>query len=603
MFEFQIPHRQWPRDHLSDEQKVWFRDFDADVTGVSLISWGEHCTECAAPGCYTSCDLYEARADGRCRRFVEGMSAIHGVPNVQGFALRVAFKRWAQLSAHARVHVVPVARARALERGLEALDRLVQRIPGRSRTTLARPQLSRRLAMRLKHEVAHSSWLADPRRRPDYFVVELLNPESTTTRLSLVMQSPRPEAPPPFQRAFDAEPGFHRFKIPYEEIEPHCDDGRELWIHLIPNVTAPEDEGRVLYFGTLGFVADDRARAERLGRRVASSPTARVSPVKAVAWDLDGTLWDGVLLEDGPDGVKLRPEAARLVEALDARGIVQSVVSKNDPEDALAQLRRLGLDEYFVFPRIGFGPKSEAVTGLLADLNIGSDTLAFIDDSAFERAEVAGAHPNVRIHDAVELAELAGRPEFDPAVSESSRDRRAQYRGQERRSAARDAFGGDYESFLLGRLHELVQRTNQLNFSGNRYTREELEALLADPAHEAWALECRDRFGDYGIVGFALAERQPPRLADLALSCRVQGKHVEHAFLCFLLARHAERGEVAFEATHRPTPRNAAAAVVFEDLGFERLAGGEATGDRLRFDLRGELPAERLVSTTHVDAD
>jgi FkbH-like protein len=604
VFEFQVPHRQAP-DDLPEEARALFRDPDATLTGVSLLSWAEHCTECAAPACYASCDLYEARADKRCRRFEGGMSAARRVPNLQGFAVRVAFKRWAQLMARGRVRLVAPGRARWLERLLHRLDLLVARIPDHDVRILGRRSLSARLAMRLKKWISETPLLADTSARPDYFLIEVWNPGPQPVPLSVVIQNPpEPGRRPPYQRKLELVPGFTRWKLDYAEIAPQLDPARETLIHLIPNILRPEEEGRVLFFGALGFVAD---------ARYARAPAASARHVKAVAWDLDGTLWDGVLLEDGPEGVKLRPEVAQVMAELDRRGIVQSVVSKNEPGDAMAQLRRLGLDELFVFPKIGWAPKSESIAALLRDLNIGADALAFVDDSPFERAQVARAHPSVRIHTPEEAAGLSARPEFDPPRTEESSRRRQLYRDQERRMEAQSRSSGDYEAFLrecemklvvhaaasvpVERLHELIQRTNQLNFSGNRYSREELAARVADPRYEAFALECSDRFGDYGIVGFALLDRAASRLMDLALSCRVQGKRVEHAFLGFLLARQRERGAARLDALYRETSRNREAGGVFADLCFAERAPED--GARiLGFELARELPQQSFVDVS-----
>jgi len=611
VFEFQVPRLPVP-DDLPESARALFRDREATLTGVSLLSWAEHCTECAAPACYASCDLYEARADGRCRRFAGGISAARRVPTPQGFAARIAFKRWAQLMARGRVQLVAPGRARWIERVLHALDLLVARIPDHDVRILGRRSLGARLAMRLKKWVSETPLWIDRELRPDYFLVEVWNPGAQAVPLSLVIQNPpEPGRRPPFQRKLVCAPGFTRHKLDYAEIAPHLDTAREALIHLIPNILAPQDEGRVLHFGALGFVADARyARAPAVPAAPERTAPAAARHVKAIAWDLDGTLWDGVLLEDGPDGVKLRPEVAQVMAELDRRGIVQSVVSKNEPGDALAQLRRLGLDELFVFPQIGWGPKSEAIAALLRDLNLGADALAFVDDSPFERAQVARAHPAVRVLAAEEAASLPARPEFDPPVTAESSRRRQLYRDQERRAQAQARSSGDYEAFLrecemqmvvrgaaslpVERLHELIQRTNQLNFSGNRYTRDELAALLADPRYEGYALECSDRFGDYGVVGFALLDRPASRLVDVALSCRVQGKRVEHAFLGFLLERLRERGATRLEALYRETARNREAGRVFSDLGFAELAP-EGGARILGYELARGLPRQQLV--------
>jgi FkbH-like protein len=224
---------------------------------------------------------------------------------------------------------------------------------------------------------------------------------------------------------------------------------------------------------------------------------------------------------------------------------------------------------------------------------------------------VRSADPRIRVFDVAEVEALLDRPEFSPVVTADAARRRDLYRTQERRAYAEERFNGDHLEFLrqceirvrvtthvdryADRLHELVQRTNQLNFSGNRHTRSDLDRLLADPRYEAFAIDCEDRFGEYGLIGFALVDRAIPRLVDFALSCRVQAKRVEHAFLGFLLARERQRGTSAFEAIYRPTERNRAAGAVFADLGFEEVSRDE-TGTVLRFDLGRAIPDDRIAT-------
>src|SRR5215467_694494 len=108
--------------------------------------------------------------------------------------------------------------------------------------------------------------------------------------------------------------------------------------------------------------------------------------IKCVVWDLDQTLWEGVLLED--DRISLRSNVPDIIKTLDSRGIVQSIASKNDPEKALETLHELGLAEYFLHPQINWNAKSSSIKDIARLINIGVDTIAFIDDQPFERAEV-----------------------------------------------------------------------------------------------------------------------------------------------------------------------------------------------------------------------
>src|SRR5581483_5052110 len=115
--------------------------------------------------------------------------------------------------------------------------------------------------------------------------------------------------------------------------------------------------------------------------------------MKCVVWDLDNTLWNGTLLEDGQ--VTLREEIVHTIKLLDARGILHSIASKNSYEAAMAMLQQLGVSEYFLYPQINWNSKASSIREIAKAINIGLDTIAFVDDQAFERAEVAFQIPEV----------------------------------------------------------------------------------------------------------------------------------------------------------------------------------------------------------------
>jgi FkbH-like protein len=227
------------------------------------------------------------------------------------------------------------------------------------------------------------------------------------------------------------------------------------------------------------------------------------------------------------------------------------------------------------------------VRRVAASLNIGIDSLLFVDDSPFEREEVSSACPSVMLLDATEYRNILNRSDCLLPATEESRKRRLFYREQERRQDAQKDFPGEYAAFLrncnlqvtirslneanLQRVHELTQRTNQMNFSGNRYSRDKLQQFLKMPDIDAYVLDCQDRFGSYGTVGFCLMNRSESRMTDLMFSCRIQGKRVEHAFLSYLIHKYRLAGLQTLFANYRKTDRNAGPGKVFEDLGFRIL--------------------------------
>src|SRR6185437_4417429 len=121
---------------------------------------------------------------------------------------------------------------------------------------------------------------------------------------------------------------------------------------------------------------------------------ASTKPIKLVVWYLDETLWQGTLLEDS--GIHLRHDVREILKALDSRGILNSIASKNEHDVAMAKLREFGIDEFFIYPKINWSAKSVNVAEIVQQIGIGADSVAFIDDQKFERAEVTYANPQIR---------------------------------------------------------------------------------------------------------------------------------------------------------------------------------------------------------------
>ena len=170
--------------------------------------------------------------------------------------------------------------------------------------------------------------------------------------------------------------------------------------------------------------------------------TTRTRTVKCVVWDLDNTLWHGVLLEG--DEISLRPGIVQVIETLDQRGILHSVASRNDQDDALDKLRQFGIEEYFLFPHINWGPKSESVAGIARSLNIGLDALAFVDDDPFERDEVSAGVPGLLCIDAADALLIPDMAEMQPQlITEDTKNRRAMYHAEIRREQAAEGMAPD----------------------------------------------------------------------------------------------------------------------------------------------------------------
>jgi FkbH-like protein len=366
-------------------------------------------------------------------------------------------------------------------------------------------------------------------------------------------------------------------------------------IELIPNDV---EDGTTLYFGLMEFVQEVEQGAQKTKK------------IKCVVWDLDNTLWDGVLVEDGPEKLKLRTEITQTIRTLDDRGILHSIASKNNRDEAMKVLKQFGIDEYFLCPQISWQPKSESIRAIAQQLNIGVDSLLFVDDSQFELEQVSASCPGVRVLDALQYRTLPEMKECQVPVTAESKERRKMYQVEAKRQDMAAEFKSDYLAFLrdcqiqlliqpmteenIERVHELTQRTNQMNFSGSRYDRDVLKTVLATSHLDTYVLSCEDRFGSYGVVGFSIVDRREPRMTDLMFSCRVQSKRVEHAFLAYIMRTYIRDSGKDFWANYRKTPRNAPSGKVFADLGMEEV--GIADGaTSLVFPKDREVPDDGLI--------
>ncbi len=316
----------------------------------------------------------------------------------------------------------------------------------------------------------------------------------------------------------------------------------------------------------------------------------KMKMVKCVVWDLDNTLWDGILPED--KNVKFRENVGKIILALDQRGILQSVASKNDHNDAMQMLEQFGIAEYFLFPQINWSSKSHSITTIAQRLNIHPEAMAFVDDSPFELDEVRFGLPGVCCIPAGQIPVMLEMPELNPGVvTNDGRQRRKMYLSDLRRQAAEGEFHGPKEEFLkslrmkltiftpgksdLLRAAELTQRTNQLNTTGYSYSAEELEILRRSPNHLLLMAGLKDKYGDYGKIGLALIEQKEDiwTIKLLLMSCRVMSQGVGSVMLsCIINMAREQRKQL--RAEYIPNDRNRMMQITYKFMNF-RATGSE----------------------------
>lgn len=307
--------------------------------------------------------------------------------------------------------------------------------------------------------------------------------------------------------------------------------------------------------------------------------------IKCLVWDLDNTLWDGILSEDKQ--VTLRKGVVEVIKTLDRRGILQSIASKNNHEDAMEKLKEFKLDEYFIYPQINWNAKSHSIKKIAQLINIGIDTLAFIDDQVAERDEVSFVVPEILCIDADRLDTIIDMPELNPRfITEDSKLRRSMYQNDILRKNEEESFSGTQEEFLaslemaltigsaqegdLERAEELTVRTHQLNSTGYTYSLEELRDLQESSNHKLLIAELEDKYGIYGKIGLSLIECKEDEwvLKLLLMSCRVMSRGVGTIILNHIM-REAKAANKKLKAEFIPTDRNRMMYITYKFAGFK----------------------------------
>jgi FkbH-like protein len=324
---------------------------------------------------------------------------------------------------------------------------------------------------------------------------------------------------------------------------------------------------------------------------------------KCVVVDLDNTLWGGLAGEDGLDGVEIghtypgncyRDVQKELLK-LYHRGILLAINSKNNEDDALRildehpemVLRR----RHFAAVRINWQDKAANLRAIARELNIGLESLVFIDDNPAECALVRQECPEC------DVVILPDKPYLMPAavaairgienihITEEDRRKSDMYRAEAARREHEDDYSNLDEflrslemevsidpatSFSVPRIAQLTQKTNQMNMTTRRYTEAQISAFAKDPARAVLSVSARDRFGDHGIIGVMILEFRPAGcvIDTFLLSCRVIGRGIEQAMIAFAAEIGRARGASRVIGEFLQTAKNAPATGVYERCGF-----------------------------------
>jgi FkbH-like protein len=330
-------------------------------------------------------------------------------------------------------------------------------------------------------------------------------------------------------------------------------------------------------------------------------------PKKGVITDLDGTLWSGIVGEVGPEAVAwdlpshshLHALYQKLLASLSTEGVLVAIASKNDRvvvEQAL-QRKDLLLSPDRVFPvEVHWNAKSSSVGRILKTWNIAADSVVFVDDSPMELAEVAAAHPGIETvlfpkNDLSQglsvlrhLRDLCGKGQLsqNDTIRLDSIRRGAEFHEQ---LASAEAVPESFLQQLSGvltfdfhcadsaRVYELVNKTNQFNLNGIRYTESEWRRMVSAPGSIVFSAAYEDKFGPLGIIAVLQGHANGSRIAvnTWVLSCRAFARRIEHAMLQTLFARSDVN---AVEFSFLATPRNGPLQDLLTEIMGKKPAGG-----------------------------
>lgn len=337
--------------------------------------------------------------------------------------------------------------------------------------------------------------------------------------------------------------------------------------------------------------------------------SARGQAIKCIAVDLDNTLWGGVVGDDGPHGIRVGAHGDgephfRLqcfLKQLKRRGILLAVCSKNDHENALKPFREnaemvLRLDDFVAFVA-NWENKPSNIRSIQQTLNIGLDSILFLDDNPFERAAVRSLLPEVIVpelpEDPAEWVKCLSELNLFEAASFSEEDKKRSelYRREEQRRVSAES-APDFETFLqslqmqievarfvpehVGRIVQLLQRSNQFNLTTRRHNEAECVAMMRDvDGCLPFYAKLEDRFGDHGLISIVVLrpdhEKEVLAITDWLMSCRVLTRGVEEYVMNVVFDRARRMGLDTVSGIYVPTPKNQMVKDFYGRFGFEKI--------------------------------
>lgn len=328
---------------------------------------------------------------------------------------------------------------------------------------------------------------------------------------------------------------------------------------------------------------------------------------KALIFDCDNTLWKGILGEDGFANIKMFKEVQHLAVALAKKGVIIGLCSKNNPEDVDEVLKNhkemILKDDNIVIKMVNWENKASNLKTIAKELNIGLDSIVFIDDSNFEVNLIKEELPIVKVLQvpsreyeySIMLREISNLF-YNPSQTKEDLEKIQMYKAQIQRSQEEQEIGNieDYLQSLelqittytdydeenhIARLSQMTQKTNQFNVTTKRYTEQDIKNFTEDANKIVLAIGVNDKFGDNGIVGLAILKIKDTNaiIDTLLMSCRVLGRNIEYRFMDIIINILKSRNIISIYGEYYKTLKNEQVANLYDRYGFNVLEKNSAT--------------------------
>jgi FkbH-like protein len=327
---------------------------------------------------------------------------------------------------------------------------------------------------------------------------------------------------------------------------------------------------------------------------------------KCLILDLDNTLWGGILGEDGVEGIKIGgsypgnafTDFQRAILQLKDSGVMLAVCSKNNEKDVLEAWKEnkniLINDKVLVNYKINWKNKADNIADMITELNIGADSVVFIDDNPTEREIVKQFIPEIEVpefpnqaYDLMDFAMAIGRKYFQIyKITNEDKSKTLKYQA----NSSRNLFKKNFTKFdeyiksleiqlliksaskiTIPRIAQMSQKTNQFNLTTKRYSEDDIRRLIANK-YKIYTLEVSDKFGEQGITGLIILQSckidQSVSIESLLLSCRVLGKKIEFEFVKFILSKMKKAGYTKAIGKYLESDRNEQVKDFYDKLGF-----------------------------------